>query len=499
MKLSQFPLIFALLLLLGGCGAPSATKPEEAAEPAAVAVTTAKAAIHPIRDTVLVDGSFTTAEGQSARLAPALAGRITKILVREGDHVTAGQLLATIDTRVQAAQSLGAKAATSAATAQMNQAKVNLQVAAEDTNLAIRAAELAYASAIADRDSSVADAKADLVRIRAGARPQEIAQAEQSVAQAKLVRDRARHDADRDAALLKEGFVSGQQAEISQSTYNVAFSALRQAEAQLDLLKAGARPEDVRAAEQRLRGLVDVGQRKVALAKAAITQAMAARASLRSKALDVISAQATQSQRQDDSIASAETARNGEIRAPFSGVIMRRMANPGDIGDPTLPILEMASLDSAIDFVGAADAETTQRLQIGMPAFISDAPDRMGKVTSIGSANPQSGLVSVRVRFPRLGMAGLPGKFASARIIRATNPQAITVPEAAILLREDKSVVFIVKDGIAKRKEVTVGPDEEGLVTISAGVAIGDELVLLGHHELADGAKVEVTKPGQEK
>src|SRR5207244_3867862 len=126
------------------------------------------------------------AQGTSARVAVAVAGRLMEVRVREGDAVRAGQVVAIVDNRPQQAQARSAAAALTASESQARGAALAAEAAASDQRNAVAQARLNLESAILDRDTAVKQARAalsaaetDLQKTRAGARPQEMAQADQ--------------------------------------------------------------------------------------------------------------------------------------------------------------------------------------------------------------------------------------------------------------------------------------------------------------------------------
>ena len=50
--------------------------------------------------------------------------------------------------------------------------------------------------------------------------------------------------------------------------------------------------------------------------------------------------------------------------------------------------------------------------------------------------------------------------------------------------------MFLVKDGTAHMVEVEIGPEDSGFVAVTKGVAVGDQVILVSQHEIADGAKI---------
>src|SRR4029077_10695327 len=89
-------------------------------------------------------------------------------------------------------------------------------------------------------------------RLTKGARPQEIAQADQTVAQAKATRDRAATEADRVQYLLDHGIAPQRQLDDAKTALSVADSALTSAQEQASLVRAGSRPEELQSAQLRV-------------------------------------------------------------------------------------------------------------------------------------------------------------------------------------------------------------------------------------------------------
>ncbi len=87
-----------------------------------------------------------------------------------------------------------------------------------------------------------------------------------------------------------------------------------------------------------------------------------------------------------------------------------------------------------------------------------------------------------------------PGFFAEVAVQTGGNPNALVIPESAILSQEGKFFIFVVQDGIAHRKEVETGLRFEGKVEILKGIHKGDQVVTVGHEQLSEGMKVRISK-----
>lgn len=486
MRRTLFPFLF-LSAVLAGCGKPAV---EEAAsdEPATVTVEMATVERKDVQDILSVDGNLVAPEGATSRLAPSVAGKLTLVSVKEGDRVTAGQLLAQIDTRSLVATSQSAAAGAASASATAAQTDLALKAAQSDQASAVQAAQLALDLAIADGKSTVDQATIELQRLRAGARPQEIAQAQQAVDQARIARDKAKLDADRDARLFKEGLVAGSQADASAAALRTAESALASAQSALDLVRAGNRAEDIRASEMRLTSARQLAAKRVDQARAALRQAEAGRLNIAAKSQEAVAARLAAQQKSADARAAASAISTGEIRSPISGFVVKRLLNPGDVADTTTPVLIISATRPVGDFVGNVSPEEAARVQSGMNVLIGGG---RGVVASVGVADPTTGLVPIRAHVSGGGAAG---GFATASIVLSTLRNSPVVPKGAVLSRDGKDVVFVAKDGTAHLTEVELGPEQGGFVAIKKGVSPGQTVVVLGGHELSDGAKVEAAK-----
>ncbi len=484
--------LLALGATLGGCRSnPAASEPEPSP---VLAVEIAKVTSRDIHELLPIDGSFTLAPGDFARLAPVAPGKIQRVLVKEGDHVKAGQLLATIDMTVLNAQKASASANAAAAQATARQAASALSAARFDFSAAVTTAELNLQAVIAERDANIEQAQLELSKLKAGARPQEVSQAEQAVRQAQVTRDKALADAERDRKLFAEGYVSGQQADASEAAFQVAESALAQAKDQLQIVKLGARIEDIRAAESRLRSARTLGEKRVAAAKASRDQARNQRSSLDAKTSETQAAQMDAAAKRSENVAAAGLAANGEIRAPFAGIVSRRLLSPGDSTDGSNPVLEIARAGAHVEFSGFLSPKSASAVSPGMRVVSLKAGLLSGTIRSVGVPDATSGQVPIKIVLTGSSASVPSGSFERLQIVLRTLSDVLVVPTVAVITREDKVVVFVVAGDTAKLREVEVGPSEGGFIAILKGLTRSDTIILVGQHELSDGAKITQVK-----
>ena len=189
----------------------------------------------------------------------------------------------------------------------------------------------------------------------------------------------------------------------------------------------------------------------------------------------------------------AELAGRAVVRARFSGVVAKRMHNPGDTvdgaaGDPVLRVIDPSRLQVAAS-VPVADLA---RIVVGRPSRLilpGGAPAADGRVLSLPAAvDIATGTATVRVSAPP-GLAA--GTAVQVEIVAEEHAGVVLVPAAAVVHEDDKAAVFVVgSDGKAHRRAVTLGIETTEDAEIEAGVAAGEKVVVKGHEELPDGATV---------
>ncbi len=184
------------------------------------------------------------------------------------------------------------------------------------------------------------------------------------------------------------------------------------------------------------------------------------------------------------------------IVAPQAGLISRRHISVGDYVTTGTPLFDLVSVDRlrarlAFPERDLAAISIGKQVQLVSPA----APDTLavGEVTSI---NPQinvgSRAVEVTVEFANPG-GWLPGASADATLVVQSKPRALTVPPTSIVIRDDRSVVFVVNDGRVEARPVDVGWPEVEWVEISSGLSPGDLVVVEGAAQLDDDSLVELS------
>jgi len=189
------------------------------------------------------------------------------------------------------------------------------------------------------------------------------------------------------------------------------------------------------------------------------------------------------------------------LRAPFAGLVTARMADPGTLAAPGMPLLQI-DRDGPLQVYVAVDESLIGSIHAGMKLPVAvegiDAADLNGTVAEIvPAADPASRSFLVKLDLPpvralRAGMyatAGFPGA------TRAT----ILVPQSAVTMRGSLACVYALDaNGMAQLRYVTLGDRQGHDVEVLSGVAAGESLVNHpGDRDLA-GKRIEPDDSGHE-
>lgn len=122
-------------------------------------------------------------------------------------------------------------------------------------------------------------------------------------------------------------------------------------------------------------------------------------------------------------------------------------------------------------------------------------PNR-GRITFANADyNAQTGTFLVRATVPNPGAQLRPGQFVRVRILGAVRPNAILVPQEAVLQgAKGHFVVVVDKENKAEIRGVEVGPWHGNEWFITRGLAPGDTVVIDGMVKLSPGAPVKIVK-----
>jgi RND family efflux transporter MFP subunit len=168
------------------------------------------------------------------------------------------------------------------------------------------------------------------------------------------------------------------------------------------------------------------------------------------------------------------------ITAPFAGVITARMADPGALASPGVPLLQIDSAGPLqLQATVAESAISVVHKGMKIPITIDAAPslDPAGSVAEIvPAADPASRSFLLKIDLPPSPQLRA-GMYATAAIATGTR-EAIVVPRSATVLRGSLPCAYVLDgNGIAQLRYVTLGTQRGNFVEVLSGISAGEKLV----------------------
>ncbi|MBI1731254.1 MAG: efflux RND transporter periplasmic adaptor subunit [Gammaproteobacteria bacterium] len=201
------------------------------------------------------------------------------------------------------------------------------------------------------------------------------------------------------------------------------------------------------------------------------------------------------------------------IKAPFSGVVVSKDAQPGEMISPIsagggftrtgiCTLVDMDSLEIEVDvneaYINRVGAD--QRVAATLDAY-PDWRIPAHVISIVPTADRQKATVKVRIGFDAKDGRILPDMGIQVQFMDAPKeegaaaswgPRLPWVSVQALVKQDDKDYVFVVHDDSVERRAVRLGPVLGGGARIEAGLQAGETVVLSPAPELADGNRVTI-------
>jgi HlyD family secretion protein len=438
-----------------------------------------------------VTASGTIEPIRSVNISPKNAGRLVELYVEQGDTVTAGQLLARMESRDVSAQRTQAEGRIAQIQARLKELAAgdtsrDNEIAASRVDQA-RSDLAAAESRLGESLATLNNASGERSQVRAGIVENQ-AQADEAQATLRLARSQFK----RNQQLAAEGAISRDRLDELQATVLRAEAAAARTQATVSRgSSAIARLEaNIAAAQSRVRQAeISVSQARERLEQSQL-ELDRSRAPKRPEQLDQVRAELIQAQGQLQAIEVQQS--DTEIRAPFSGTITQRYAQPGAFVTPTTAASSTASATSTsivaiaegIEVIANIPEVDVDQIKPGQPVEIRvDAyPDKPfeGKVRLIApAAIKEQNVTSFQVRGSILdGQLLRSGMNADLTFLGGKTEQSLVVPTVAIVTQNGETGVILSKEGEPKFQAVTIGDSVDNQTQILKGLNNNDRVFI---------------------
>ena len=179
------------------------------------------------------------------------------------------------------------------------------------------------------------------------------------------------------------------------------------------------------------------------------------------------------------------------IEAPFSGAISNVLVYPGEELTPGQECLTLTELSEIQVEINLLDKDIVG-LSPNASFYFAEFPDDFYRISSINpdiddKTHTGKALAQIHNKY---GFKD--GQNVMVNINAKSYQNRLTVPKEAVLTRNNRNLVFIVKSGIAKWQYVDLGVSNDRLIEITKGISNEDTVLISGHYSLAHDVPVNV-------
>lgn len=207
----------------------------------------------------------------------------------------------------------------------------------------------------------------------------------------------------------------------------------------------------------------------------------------------IAEAQSTVVSARGGSAVSGAIAQDRFVKAPFGGMVTKKLTSFGSYVGPGSALYEIAST-SEREISISVPANLAVALKKGTPVTIKAEHSKdilEGTIFSVAHAvDKNTGETLVRVRPKNSENPLLIGQYATVTFPSATERSALLIPESSVSRVYDHTFVFIAQDNTAVQKSVTLGDRSGDRIEILSGLDDGDTLITEGMYGLRNEAKV---------
>lgn len=186
------------------------------------------------------------------------------------------------------------------------------------------------------------------------------------------------------------------------------------------------------------------------------------------------------------------------IKAPTEGIISARPVEQGVFVNAGTEIATIINLSKIKVQVNLTESEVYQ-VHKGQEAKITTDVYPGKTFTGIVSfISPQADdahnyLTEIFINNDKRSML-LSGTFVYVDLSRKTGNSALVIPREALTQQGKSTAVYVVTQGVAKRRTIRTGAETGGMVTVVSGLKAGDQVVTSGQINLKDNSDVSISQ-----
>ena len=192
---------------------------------------------------------------------------------------------------------------------------------------------------------------------------------------------------------------------------------------------------------------------------------------------------------------------NTEIKAPFSGVILDKIAEKGEFAASSQPLFMASKSLDLVEIESYIGMNDLSKIDLGTEAEITfsnlKGEKYRAEISEISPiSNPQNRTTKIKFKVENREQHLKDGMAASVKIIAERFENELILPEKAVFEFRDQAHVYVIKDSKAEFRKVELGSSDGHSTVVKSGLEENEIVAISNINELRDGAAVYL---GREK
>lgn len=191
-----------------------------------------------------------------------------------------------------------------------------------------------------------------------------------------------------------------------------------------------------------------------------------------------------------------ESLDNATVTAPVDGIVSQVNVTVGNTATSAQAALSLTSADSLYSTISVPEnlvnrLDKNREVKVTVPSV--SEKNFAGKIDNISpSADPKTQLYPLKVLIETMDGLIKPGMFAKVELVTDEKADVMAIKSEAVVLKNEKTIVWIVQEDKAVAKEVVTGLDTGVDIEILEGLNQGDTVIVKGQTLVDEGHKVKI-------
>jgi membrane fusion protein (multidrug efflux system) len=186
------------------------------------------------------------------------------------------------------------------------------------------------------------------------------------------------------------------------------------------------------------------------------------------------------------------------VESTIDGIVKKSYFEIGDYVTPQMPLFQIIKINE-VEMVVHVPEKDIARIEPGIDSEIRvvSYPELVfsGRVEKVSPVvDPVSRTLEATIRIENRKRVLKPGMFGEVEVVLRRSKNAIVLPLAAVIQRNERDVVFIELDGKAVEVVPVFDIIQGDRISVLKGLKAGQNVIVVGQHNVSDGDRVTVTE-----